>query len=98
MKLKKRLGRLKKTKVKAGHYIYAGYHVKREKWQPRGIGKRYNKTYMVWNIKDLQYIKWSKRRFSTLEAALIHLDLIRVSLYSHCIEIEEERGLTPPGA
>ena len=92
-----RLVRLKKKKVEAGHYIYAGYHIKHEKWRPRAFPGTHKKTYLVWNIKNLQYTKWSKRRFFTLEAAMLHLDLIRVSLYSHCVEIEEELGLTPPG-
>lgn len=83
-----RLARLKRKKVKAGHYIYAGLHIVHKRWYPRGAG---GKSYMVWVIKELEHFKWTKRRFFRLEQTTKHIDFLRNTLYETCLSLERER-------
>lgn len=94
------LRKLTRKKVEKGHYIYAGYHIKREVWNPKSRMK-----FTVWTIEDvpekrmknsLLKVKIQRHRFSTLNKAIMHIEGGRQELWfmAHVIENENVERLS----
>lgn len=71
---------LKKQKVEARHYIYAGYHVVKEGYMWRALG-----------LRKEEYVFPTRVLFATLAQAIYYIDSCRLNLWQIVYHLEREK-------
>lgn len=91
------LGRIKRKKICAGHYVYGGYHIIRKRWLPDNL-IFINTTpdfegYWVWHVEELKRSSkevWRADKKSTLGGAIQLVDNQRARMWTMVNIIENE--------
>ena len=86
------LGKIKRIKVEPGHWIYAGYHIRRTKWVLRSkYDGRIRYSRMVWVIDGFLPKTWDMKRCRSLERAIMLINNMRHNLWAEVHQIEDEK-------
>ena len=101
------LKKVRRKKVKSGHYIYCGFHIKKTLWKPK---KKINpmtrlhlrdtleentkkeKVFKCWVIHKYVPKRWQRLRYRTLERAISVIESERQKLWDEVCKIEESKA------